>query len=134
MKERSLVIIKPDAIERKLVGAIIGRIEAKGFNMVDAKMMMIPKEVAEDHYQHIKGNPNFPKLIDSMTNKLVLVMIFEGEGVIEGIRILMGPTDWRKALPGTIRGDYATSITYTLIHASDSEESAQTEIKRFFGL
>ncbi len=131
--EQTYIMLKPDAVKRKLVGQIIKRIEEKGYNIVDMKMFTLTEEVLHEHYAHIKDNPVFPELIKFMTSGPVVGMIVEGNEVVKGMRILIGPTKWFDALPGTIRGDYCNFTGENLIHGSDSIENAQIEIERFFG-
>lgn len=131
--EKTYVMLKPDSYKRKLMGKIITRIEEKGYLITHMKMMNLDETILREHYQQHVDKPFFPDLLNLMTSAPVVGMVVEGEGVIEGIRILVGPTKWFDALPGTIRGDYANNTTENLIHASDSKETAEIEIKRFFG-
>lgn len=133
MIQRTYIMLKPDAYQRKLVGKIITRIEEKGWAITNMKMMMLDNRILEEHYAHLTDKPFFSELVAFMTSGPVVGMIVEGESVIEGMRTLMGPTKWYEALPGTIRGDYANNTTCNLIHGSDSVEAADAEIKRFFG-
>jgi nucleoside-diphosphate kinase len=126
-------MIKPDGYRRKLVGKIIGRIEEKGFNITNIKMMNLNESILREHYSHLVDKPFFPNIVQFMTSGPVIGMIVEGEDVVNGMRTLMGPTKWFEALPGTIRGDFAHNTTENLIHGSDSVENAEIEIKRFFG-
>ena len=132
-KERTYVMVKPDALQRGLVGEILGRIEAKGYHLVQAKTMMLDEPILREHYAHIADKPFFPETVAYMTSGPVLAMIWEGENAIAGIRQLMGATKFEQAQAGTIRGDLASSTTYNLIHGSDGPETAEIEIKRFFG-
>ncbi|MDX8417968.1 MAG: nucleoside-diphosphate kinase [Absicoccus sp.] len=132
-KERTYVMLKPDALQRGLVGEILGRIEAKGYHLVQAKTMMLDEPILREHYAHIADKPFFPETVAYMTSGPVLAMIWEGENAIAGIRQLMGATKFEQAQAGTIRGDLASSTTYNLIHGSDGPETAEIEIKRFFG-
>jgi nucleoside-diphosphate kinase len=126
-------MLKPDALKRCLMGKIITRIEEKGWVIKNMKMMILTEGILKEHYAHLSNEPFFPEIVSFMTSGPVLGMIVEGEGVIDGIRKLMGPTKWYEAVPGTIRGDYASNTTYNLIHGSDSIKTAEAEIKRFFG-
>jgi nucleoside-diphosphate kinase len=130
--ERTYIMLKPDALKRKLSGEIISRIERKGFNIVDMKMMTLNEEILKEHYAHLVDKPFFPELVEYMTSGPVLGMIVEGDDIVQGMRNVMGATKWLEADPGTIRGDYANSTTENLIHGSDSVENAEIEIKRFF--
>lgn len=131
--ERTYVMLKPNAIKRKLVGEIINRIERKGFKIANMKLFTLTKEMVKDHYAHIADKPFYPDVESFMTSGPVVGMIIEGDNVVEGMRILMGPTKWLEASPGTIRGDYSISNGENIIHGSDSVENAEIEIKRFFG-
>jgi nucleoside-diphosphate kinase len=130
--QRTLIILKPDAVKRKLVGRIIQRIEDKGFLIEAMKMTTLTNKLCEEHYAHLKDKPFFPEILNFMTSSPVLVATISGSDVIKGMRILVGKTNWLEAEPGTIRGDFAFSTNENLIHASDSEDSAEEEIKRFF--
>lgn len=133
MNQRTYVMLKPDAYSRGLMGRIISRIEDKGFKITAMKMMKLNEEIVKEHYAHHAEKPFFKDLVASLMTGPVVGMIVEGDGVIEGMRILMGSTKWYEAAPGTIRGDFSCNTLYTLIHGSDSAEAAETEIKRFFG-
>lgn len=130
--ERTYIMLKPDAVKRKLTGEIISRIEKKGFEITSLKMFTLTEEVLKEHYAHIADKPFFGEIVEFMTSGPVIGMIVEGNEVVDGMRRLMGPTKWFEALPGTIRGDYAFSTGENLIHGSDSVENAEIEIKRFF--
>jgi nucleoside-diphosphate kinase len=132
MMERTFLMLKPDAIQRGLMSEILGRIEAKGYKPVAMKFMRLPKELAERHYGEHKGKPFFPGLIEYITSGPSLVMVWEGENIISGMRVLMGKTNPSEASPGTIRGDLAQQTGRNLIHGSDSPESAKREIELFF--
>ncbi len=131
--ERTYVMLKPDAVKRKLVGEIISRIEKKGYNIVEMKTMYLNEALLKEHYAHLADKPFFPEIVQFMTSGPVIGMIVEGNDAVAGIRRLMGPTNWQEASPGTIRGDFANNMTENLIHGSDSVENAEIEIKRFFG-
>jgi len=133
MTEKTFVMLKPDAVTRGLAGEIIARIERKGFRIREIGMMHLSEETLRAHYAHIAEEPFFPKLFDYMMSGPVIAMIIEGENAVKGVRILMGATKFEEAVAGTIRGDFATGTTQNIIHGSDSPESAQTEIRRFFG-
>ncbi len=132
MSERTFVMIKPDAVSRGLVGEIISRFEKKGFKIKALKMFKFTREMAEEFYAEHKGKHFFNKLIDFITSGPVVALVLEGPNAVETVRIMIGPTDGRKAPPGTIRGDYALDITANVIHASDSLEKAIREIKIIF--
>ena len=131
--ERTLLIVKPDGVDRRLVGGILSRIERKGYTIECMKTITIDRELAEKHYAEHKGKPFYDKLISYITSGPAVVAVISGEGCVGGLRYLMGNTDPLKAAPGTIRGDYATNITKNLIHGSDTLENAEREIALFFG-
>lgn len=133
MFERTYIMLKPDALQRNLIGEIISRIERKGYKIADCKMMNLDEAILREHYAHIVDKSFFPETLEYMTSGPVLAMIVEGENAIRGMRALMGATKFEDAAAGTIRGDYASSTTYNIIHGSDSPENAEIEIKRFFG-
>jgi len=130
--ERSFVIIKPDAIQRGLVGEIIGRIERKGLKLVGIKMIQLDDRVLNEHYSHLSDKPFFQEIKDFMMSAPVVVTCWEGLDCVSAIRKICGITKSREAELGTIRGDLGMSIQANLIHASDSHETAIDEIKRFF--
>jgi len=130
--ERTLVILKPDAVQRRLIGAILQRFERKGLKIVAMKLIRISRELAEQHYSVHKGKPFYESLIDYITSGPVVVAVLEGPNAIEVTRRLMGRTFGYEAEPGTIRGDFGISRTYNLVHGSDSTETAQREISLFF--
>ncbi|AEC52265.1 nucleoside diphosphate kinase [Pyrococcus sp. NA2] len=133
--ERTLVIIKPDAVVRGLIGEIISRFERKGLKIVGMKMMWISRELAEKHYEEHRNKPFFEALVNYITKTPVVVMVVEGRCAIEVVRKMAGATDPKDAEPGTIRGDLALDISDAIcnvIHASDSKESAEREISLFF--
>ena len=130
--EQTLIILKPDALQRSLVGEIITRFEKKGFKIIGLKMMTISEVLIREHYGHHKDKPFFEFLKKYMQSAPCIVMLLEGLEVIRTARILCGQTESKKADIGTIRGDLAMSTRHNLVHASDSKESAEQEIKRFF--
>lgn len=130
--EKSLIIVKPDAIQRNLTGEIIARIERKGLKIVGMKMMSIQDAVLEEHYAHIKDKPFFPGIRDFMKSCPVIVFAVEGINAISALRLLVGPTKAWEANAGTIRGDFSLSTQSNLVHASDSIENGEIEVKRFF--
>ncbi|MGP6140670.1 nucleoside-diphosphate kinase [Jeotgalibaca sp. A127] len=131
--EKTYIMLKPDAVKRRLIGEIVSRIEKKGYHITQAKLMTLDKSVIVEHYAHLVDKPFYPKLEAFMTSGPVFGMVVEGENAIAGMRQMMGPTNVFEASPGTIRGDYATNVTENVIHGSDSAENATIEIKRFFG-
>jgi len=132
MVERTLIIIKPDGIQRHLAGEIIGRFEKKGAKIVAAKFMQIPEEMLRQLYAVHKGKAFFEGLVNYLSSAPVLVMVWEAEGIIDMARKMLGATFGYEAEPGTIRGDFSCSKGYNLVHGSDSPESAQREINLFF--
>jgi len=130
--ERSLVLVKPDAMERGLAGAIIGRLQGEGLNLIGLKMLHMDKALAERHYAVHKGKSFYNDLMAYMTSKPIVAAAFEGEGVIKRIRDLMGATDPAKAAPGTIRKDYALDSLHNSIHGSASPENGEKEVALFF--
>ncbi|MGW1886486.1 nucleoside-diphosphate kinase [Streptomyces sp. NPDC001970] len=133
MSQRTLVLLKPDAVRRGLIGEIIGRIESKaGWQITALELRTLDRATLEQHYAEHVGRPFYEPLVEFMLSGPVVALVVEGERVIEGIRTLTGPTDPIAAAPGSIRGDYGTIVRENLIHASDSEESAIRELKLFF--
>jgi nucleoside-diphosphate kinase len=131
--ESTLVICKPDAVRRGLVGEILGRIERKGLRIAEMRMMRIDEGLAGRHYEEHRDKPFFGELVGFITSGDVVVARVEGEQAVPVVRTLMGPTDPASAPPGTIRGDLATVITENLVHGSDSSASAKRELDLFFG-
>ena len=130
--ERTLSIIKPDAVAKNAVGAIIARFEEAGLRVVAARMLHLNRKKAEGFYAVHKGRPFFPELVEFMTSGPVLVQVLEGEGAVDKNRQIMGATNPAEAEPGTIRADFADEITENAVHGSDSPENAATEIAYFF--
>jgi nucleoside-diphosphate kinase len=130
--ERTLSIIKPDAVQRNLIGQILARFEAAGMRIVAARMLQLSREQAEGFYAVHRGRPFFGDLVKFMSSGPVLVQVLEGENAIAKNRELMGATDPKKAARGTIRADFAESIDANAVHGSDSPESARTEVAYFF--
>lgn len=130
--ETTLIILKPDAVQRGLMGRIISRFEEKGLQVVGAKLMQISQQLAATHYEAHKERPFYPGLVKFMTSSPVLVMAVRGNGAITIARNMMGATFGSKANPGTIRGDFGVSNSFNLIHGSDSPEAAQRELGLFF--
>jgi nucleoside-diphosphate kinase len=130
--EKSLIIIKPDAVQRNLIGEIISRVEKKGLKIIGTKMMSIEDAILEEHYAHIKDKPFFPGIRDFMKSSPVIVLAVEGVNAISALRLLVGPTKAWEATAGTIRGDFSLSTQSNIVHASDSIENGEIEVKRFF--
>jgi len=131
--QRTLIIFKPDTVQRRLVGQILGRFEAKGLRVAALKLMQVGRDLGEKHYGEHKGKPFFGGLIDFITGGPVVVGVLEGNEAIAVVRSMLGATNGTAAAPGTIRGDYSISKQNNLIHGSDSPESADREIALWFG-
>jgi nucleoside-diphosphate kinase len=132
VSERTLVLVKPDGVRRGLVGEVVRRIEAKGLRLVAAELRTLDRETAQTHYAEHEGKPFFGELVDFITSAPLMAMVVEGERSIEAFRALAGATDPVKALPGTIRGDFALAVGQNIVHGSDSPESAAREVALFF--
>ena len=132
MTEKTLIIVKPDGVQRHVVGEIISRFEKKGFKLVAAKFMQISEELARKHYAVHEGKPFFEGVVKYLSSSPVMAMVWQADGVIKTSRKLMGSTFSYDAEPGTIRGDFSCSRGYNLIHGSDSPESADLEIPLYF--
>lgn len=132
MSERSLVLIKPDAVRRGLIGDIIGRFERKGLSIVAMDQRTIDAKLSDAHYAEHVEKPFYPGLREFITGGALVALVVEGDSAIDVIRTMIGVTDGRKAAPGTIRGDLALSTSENLVHASDSAESAKREIDLWF--
>ncbi|MDE6378695.1 MAG: nucleoside-diphosphate kinase [Duncaniella sp.] len=130
--EQTLIIFKPSAIERAIVGRVLERFESKGLIICGMKMMRLTPELLNEHYAHLTHLPFFPSIVASMTASPVIVMVLKGIDAIQVVRAMTGATNGRQAAPGTIRGDFALSNQENIIHASSSPEDAEAEIKRFF--
>lgn len=130
--EKTLIILKPDCVEKKLTAVVLDRFLKNGFNMVACKMMRLNKDILTRHYSHLADKPYFPPIVEFMMRSNVLVCVFEGENVIARAREMLGPTDSTKAPKGTIRGDFGTDMRENIAHASDSPESAAKEMANFF--
>ncbi|MFZ5501139.1 MAG: nucleoside-diphosphate kinase [Candidatus Micrarchaeota archaeon] len=130
--EKTLLLIKPDAIQRGLVGEIVARFERKGFRLAGMKMLQMSPELAKEHYAHLVGKPFYPDLEKFVTTHPLVAVVIEGKEAVEVTRLIVGPTNASKAPGGTIRGDFSNSTSRNVIHASDSKEAAEKEVKRFF--
>ncbi|WP_026369192.1 nucleoside-diphosphate kinase [Kallotenue papyrolyticum] len=130
--ERSLIILKPDAVQRGLIGTIIGRLEQRGLKIIGLKLAQIDTALAQQHYAEHQGKPFFNGLVEYITSGPVVLLVVAGENVVEMVRSMVGATNPAKAAPGTIRGDFAVSIGRNLIHASDSPASGEREVGIFF--
>ena len=130
--ERTFVMVKPDGVQRNLVGTIISRFEKKGFKLVGLKLMQLDEGKAREHYAEHVEKPFFPGLVEYITSGPVVAMVWEGKDIVEEIRKMMGKTNPKDAAPGTIRGDFGIEIGRNVIHGADSVESAQREMKIYF--
>ncbi|MFB9329580.1 nucleoside-diphosphate kinase [Paenibacillus aurantiacus] len=130
--ERTFLMVKPDGVQRGLIGEIVSRFERKGLKLVAAKFMRLTPELAEKHYAEHVGKPFYPPLVDFITSGPVFAMVWEGDNVIALTRAMIGKTDALEAYPGTIRSDYAVHTNFNLIHGSDSTSSAEREIGIYF--
>ncbi len=130
--EKTFLMVKPDGVQRNLIGEIVSRFEKKGFQLVAAKLMHISRELAEQHYAEHKERPFFGELVDFITSGPVFAMVWQGENVIATARKMMGATNPQDADVGTIRGDFGIQVGMNIIHGSDSPESAEREINLFF--
>lgn len=131
--ERTLVLIKPDAVGRKLVGEILSRFEGRGLDLRAAKLLTVDRHLAEEHYAEHREKPFFAELVEFITSAPTLALVLEGESAISVVRTTMGATNPTDATPGTIRGDLALAMPDNLVHGSDSPESAKREIGLWFG-
>jgi nucleoside-diphosphate kinase len=132
MTQRTLVLVKPDGVQRGLIGEIVSRLEGRGLKLVALKMIRVTSELAARHYAEHRGKPFFDGLVTFITSSPVVAMIWEGREAVTVVRTLMGSTDPLKAAPGTIRGDLALDLGMNLIHGSDSPQRAEVEIDLFF--
>jgi len=131
-KERTLAILKPGILQRRLTGTVISRIEKKGFDIIGMKLVKISKKTVETHYKEHAGKPFYESLTGYMTSSPSIVMVLERENAVSALRKLTGSTNPDEAQPGTIRGDYGLHVERNIIHASDSSESAKREVELFF--
>lgn len=130
--EKTLVLLKPCTVQRSLIGEIIHRFERKGLRIAGMKMMMLTDELLSEHYAHLREKPFFGRVKASMMTAPVVALCLEGVDAVQVVRTLTGPTNGRLAAPGTIRGDYSMSFQENIVHASDSLETAEVELRRFF--
>jgi nucleoside-diphosphate kinase len=130
--QQTLVLLKPDCVQRRLVGTIIQRLEQKGLRLAAMKLVQAGRDLAEKHYAVHKGKPFYNSLVDFVTSGPTVAMVWEGREAVSVVRTFMGPTDGTKAAPATIRGDFALSVQNNLIHGSDSPENAAAEIALWF--
>jgi nucleoside-diphosphate kinase len=131
--QQTLILIKPDGVQRRLVGAIVSRFEKKGLRLAGLRMLKPSRDLAEKHYAVHKGKPFYDSLLQFLTSGPTVAMVWEGREAVQVARTLMGTTDGTKASPATIRGDFALSVQNNLVHGSDSPENAKLEIELWFG-
>jgi nucleoside-diphosphate kinase len=131
--QQTFVMVKPDGVRRRLVGEVIRRIEAKGYDIREMKLMTVDESLAKKHYAEHVDKPFFDELVSFVTSGPSVAMVVEGTDAVAGLRQIMGATNPLDATPGSIRGDFATEITQNIVHGSDSPESAEREINLFFG-
>jgi nucleoside-diphosphate kinase len=130
--QKTFIIFKPDCMEQKHVGNVLGRFEAAGFKIIGCKMTQLTPALLREHYAHVADKPFYPEIERFMSSRPVIVLALEGENAVAKVRDLLGPTDSRKAAKGTIRGDFGTEMMKNVVHASDSVENAKLELARFF--
>jgi nucleoside-diphosphate kinase len=130
--EKTLIIFKPDCMEKHHVGNVLDRFERAGFTIVGCKMTQLTPKILREHYAHVAGLPFYPEIEKFMSSRPVVVMALQGSSVVSKVRDLLGPTDSRKAPKGTIRGDFGTEMMKNVVHASDSVPNAKIELARFF--
>jgi len=130
--EKTVVLLKPDCVQKGLMGEVLKRFEAQGFRLVGCKMMQLDDAILKDHYAHLVELPFFPEILGFMQSSPIMALALEGEGIIQKVRDFIGPTDSTKAEKGTVRGDLGEDKMRNVVHASDSIESAQAELSRFF--
>jgi len=132
LMERTLILCKPDCMEKNLAGEVLRRLEAAGLRLSAAKMLRLDAKLLAEHYAHLTDRPFFPEIVEFMSSRPVLALILQGPGAVATVRELLGPTDSRKAPAGTLRGDLGTNSMLNIAHASDSPENAEIEVRRFF--
>ncbi len=132
LMERTLILCKPDCMEKNLAGEVLRRLEAAGLRLSAAKMLRLDAKLLAEHYAHLTDRPFFPEIVEFMSSRPVLALILRGPGAVAKVRELLGPTDSRKAPAGTLRGDLGTNSMLNIAHASDSPENAEIEVRRFF--
>jgi nucleoside-diphosphate kinase len=130
--QKTFVIFKPDCMEKRLVGTVLSRFEAAGFDIIGCKMALLSPALLREHYAHVADKPFYPEIEKFMHSRPVVMMALQGTNIVQRVRDLLGPTDSRKAAKGTIRGDFGTEMMKNVVHASDSVENAKAELARFF--
>lgn len=129
---KTLIILKPDCMEKRLAGSVLDRFARAGFDVIGCKMIRLSPELLRAHYAHVASKPFYPEIEEFMHSRPVIVLALSGDNAVGRVRDLLGPTDSRKAAQGTIRGDFGTDMMKNVVHASDSDENAQLELARFF--
>lgn len=132
LMQTTLILLKPDCVNGGHIGEVIGRLEKAGFKIAGCKMLFATDAILKEHYAHIVDKPFFPEVVEFMQSSPVIALAIAGDNVVEKVRDLLGPTDSKKAAPGTIRGDLGKDVMINVVHASDSLENAAIELKRFF--
>ncbi|MDP2138283.1 MAG: nucleoside-diphosphate kinase [Candidatus Didemnitutus sp.] len=130
--QKTLIIFKPDCMAKRIVGTVLARFEAAGFDIIGAKLTRLTSAQLREHYAHVADKPFYPEIEQFMSSSPVVVMALKGDNIVQQVRDLLGPTDSRKAAKGTIRGDFGTEMMKNVVHASDSDENGLLEIARFF--
>jgi len=130
--QKTLIILKPDCLEKKHAGLVLDRFEKAGFEIIGCKMTRLTPALLRAHYAHVADKPFYPEIEAFMSSRPVIVLALQGQNIVARVRDLLGPTDSRKAAKGTIRGDYGTEMMKNVVHASDSVENARIELERFF--
>jgi nucleoside-diphosphate kinase len=130
--QKTFVIFKPDTMEKRIVGTVLSRFEAAGFDVIGCKMSRLSPALLREHYAHVADKPFYPEIETFMKSRPVIMMALQGPDVVQRVRDLLGPTDSRKAPKGTIRGDFGSDMMKNIVHASDSVENGQAELARFF--
>ncbi|PTX91169.1 nucleoside-diphosphate kinase [Opitutus sp. ER46] len=130
--EKTFIIFKPDCMQKRVVGSVLSRFEAAGFDVIGCKMARLDPAVLREHYAHVASKPFYPEIEQFMASRPVIMMALRGENIVQRVRDLLGPTDSKKAAKGTIRGDFGTDMMRNIVHASDSVENGKVELARFF--
>ena len=130
--QKTFIIFKPDCMEKRVVGTVLSRFEAAGFDVIGCKMGRLSPAILREHYAHVASKPFYPEIENFMNSRPVIMMALRGENIVQRVRDLLGPTDSKKAAKGTIRGDLGTDMMRNIVHASYSVENAQAELNRFF--
>jgi nucleoside-diphosphate kinase len=130
--QKTFIIFKPDCMEKRIVGTVLSRFEAAGFEVIGCKMARLTPALLREHYAHVADKPFYPEIERFMASRPVVMMALHGDDIVQRVRDLLGPTDSRKAAQGTIRGDFGTDMMTNVVHASDSDENAKAELARFF--